>query len=150
APAAGNGGPEAAPAYPAAYGDVIAVTAVDQNQQIFAEANRGNYIDAAAPGVGIWAPGGGQFGQYLTGTSFATPFAAAVLAMAVQSGVPATPAALRVQLASRSAHLGPPGKNPVFGYGLVQAPTACGPAVAVAQQAQPRSATLVGASPPSP
>lgn len=122
--AAGNGGPTAPPAYPGAYRDVIAVTAVDQNAAIFQEANRGDYIDFAAPGVRIWAPGGGSFGQYLTGTSFAAPFvtAAAALAVANSGG---DPAVLRRQLAARAFHLGPPGKNSIYGYGLLKAVSAC-------------------------
>jgi hypothetical protein len=49
--AAGNGGPTAAPAFPAAEPDVVAVTAVDSRAQSYAEANRGSYIAFAAPGV---------------------------------------------------------------------------------------------------
>ena len=50
---AGNGGPDAKPAYPAAMDGVIAVTAVDQKEKVFRAANRGSYIDLAAPGVDI-------------------------------------------------------------------------------------------------
>ena len=123
--AAGNGGPTALPSYPGAYRDVIAVTAVDQNLTVFQDANRGDYIDFAAPGVRIWAPGGGNFGQYLTGTSFATPFVAAAAALAMANGGGADPAALHGQLVAHAIHLGPPGKNPIYGYGLLKATSAC-------------------------
>ena len=132
--AAGNGGAQAGPAYPAAYTDVIAVTAVNEKGQAFAGANRGNYIDVAAPGVRIWAPGGGRFGQYLTGTSFAVPFAAAVLSLEAMRGTPVNPDALRRRLAAVSTHLGAPGKNPVFGYGLVRAAISCTAATRLAQR----------------
>ena len=49
--AAGNGGPSAPPSYPAAYEQVIAVTAVDKNLRGYIHANHGDYIDVAAPGV---------------------------------------------------------------------------------------------------
>ena len=53
--AAGNGGPQSAPLYPAADPDVIAVTATDSAEHVFALANRGRYIAVAAPGVEILA-----------------------------------------------------------------------------------------------
>ena len=55
--AAGNAGPDAPPAYPGALPEVIAVTAVDRDGAVFPEANRGDYIAFAAPGVSIWVPG---------------------------------------------------------------------------------------------
>ena len=130
--AAGNGGPDAPPAYPGAYRDVIAVTAVDQDAKVFPDANRGDYIAFAAPGVRIWAPGGGGFGQYLTGTSFASPFVAASAALALGNGSVRDAAGLREQLAAHSLHLGPPGKNPIYGYGLLRAPSACNASSAAA------------------
>ena len=52
--AAGNEGPNnAGPSYPAAYDDVIAVTAVNKNLQNYRYANRGAYVDVAAHGVAI-------------------------------------------------------------------------------------------------
>jgi subtilisin family serine protease len=69
AAAAGNGGRSAAPAYPAAYKFVLAVTAVNVKRVVYAQANRGSYVDFAAPGVDIWTavPGGGK---RQSGTSF--------------------------------------------------------------------------------
>ena len=48
--AAGNWGVEK-PAYPAAFKDVLADTAVGDKMKIYRKANRGDYIDFAAPGV---------------------------------------------------------------------------------------------------
>ena len=50
--AAGNGGPMAQPMYPAAYPQVVAVTATDARGRAFRLANRGEYVDIAAP----WYP----------------------------------------------------------------------------------------------
>ena len=72
--AAGNGGKDAPPAYPAAHPDVIAVTAIDADARIYKKANRGDYIDLAAPGVDVWAAKAGGGGSYRSGTSFAVPF----------------------------------------------------------------------------
>jgi hypothetical protein len=124
--AAGNAGPQAPPAYPGALPEVIAVTAVDQTGAVFAEANRGDYIAFAAPGVRIWVPTPDGQGRYQTGTSFAAPFALATAALEVMQGAPAAPDALRRRLAARARALGTGGRNPIFGYGLVQASTSCG------------------------
>ena len=62
--AAGNAGPDAPPAYPGALPEVIAVTAVDQDGAVFPEANRGDYIAFAAPGVRIWVPDPDGQGRY--------------------------------------------------------------------------------------
>ena len=62
--AAGNRGPTAPPAYPGAYAEVIAVTAVDRTQQVYRQAGRGDHIAFAAPGVRIWTAAsvsGGRF-----------------------------------------------------------------------------------------
>lgn len=79
--AAGNEGPHAPPAYPAALEEVMAVTAVDAAGKPYAQANRGQYIDVAAPGVDVWVaePEGG--GAYRSGTSYAVPHALAGAAL---------------------------------------------------------------------
>jgi subtilisin family serine protease len=124
--AAGNAGPDAPPAYPGALPEVIAVTAVDQQGAVFAQANRGSYIAFAAPGVRIWAPTPNGLGRYETGTSFAAPFALGAAALEMMQGAPADADALRQRLAAKARALGSGGRNPTFGYGLVQASTACG------------------------
>jgi subtilisin family serine protease len=124
--AAGNAGPNAPPAYPGALPEVIAVTAVDQQGTVFAEANRGSYIAFAAPGVRIWAPTPDGLGRYETGTSFAAPFALGTAALEIMQGAPADADILRQRLAARARALGSGDHNPTFGYGLVQASTSCG------------------------
>ena len=79
--AAGNLGPDGPPRYPAAYAEVIAVTAVDLLGQTYEHANRGPYIDVAAPGVHIWSAGASGHGKFFDGTSFATPFVTAEVAL---------------------------------------------------------------------
>jgi len=84
--AAGNNGPTAPPAFPANEPGVIGVTAVDNHSQPYAEANRGDTIDFAAPGVRIWTPGPTAPGSYYTGTSFAAPFVTAAIAARLANG----------------------------------------------------------------
>lgn len=118
--AAGNGGPNAPPAYPAAVPSVIAVTAVDSAHRVYRYANRGSYIGVAAQGVGVpaAAPDGKISG--FTGTSFATPHVAAALARCIRrSGRKSGAACIRWM--ERSARdLGIPGRDPVYGFGLIE------------------------------
>jgi subtilisin family serine protease len=129
--AAGNEGPNAPPSYPAAYKEVIAVTAVDRNLAPYRYANRGPYIDVAAPGVGIWTALPGRREGQQTGTSFAVPYVTAVLALnhptiGTVAGNELAPKqrALEV-LRANAMKLGGTDHGPIFGAGLVRAPSAC-------------------------
>ncbi|MGE5826688.1 MAG: S8 family serine peptidase [Bacteroidota bacterium] len=124
--AAGNGGADAPPVYPAAQPGVVAVTAIDAKLQPYGHANRGDYIAFAAPGVDVWAaaPGGG--GKYETGTSYAVPFATAVFAAARISQPAASKDALEKVLEAGAKDLGAPGKDSTFGWGLIRAAGGCG------------------------
>lgn len=110
--AAGNGGPAARPAFPAAYPGVIAVTAVDERGQVYRRAARGAHVQFAARGVY-------RDGELLSGTSFAAPAVAAQLAARWRR----EPAASREQLlgALRGTALdkGAPGRDPVYGWGVL-------------------------------
>ena len=121
--AAGNEGPAAVPAYPAAYPDVIAVTAVTKDLHIYPSASRGAEIDLAAPGVGIWTAAPNSREAYRTGTSFAAPFATAVLALQRPDVLYAPKDKLLDRV--KTVGLGPPGRNPIYGRGLLQAPSEC-------------------------
>lgn len=115
--AAGNGGPVAAPMYPAAYASVIAVTAVDRAGRVYRLANRGDYLDLAAPGVGVVhaLAGGGYTAS--SGTSFAVPFAvtAAARLRKVDPGNNVLQA-----LRDGAKDVGPPGRDEIYGYGLLR------------------------------
>lgn len=122
--AAGNWGSAAGPAYPAAYSDVIAVTAIDAHRNIYEFANSGRYIDFAAPGVRVWTaiPGGGQ---YQSGTSFASPYVSVLTGLFVSRGHPRDPEAIRKTLRRRIIDLGMPGRDDVFGWGLIDTQPRC-------------------------
>lgn len=121
--AAGNG--DRNPTYPAAYPAVTAVTAVDSRTRVYARANRGDYIDFAAPGVDLYLAAPGNRSKYYTGTSFAAPFVTAALAVLKTLHPDSDPAVLLEQLASGAVDLGDAGRDPTFGWGLVQAPADC-------------------------
>jgi hypothetical protein len=118
--AVGNGGPTAPPAFPADQPGVIGVTAVDNHSRPYAGANRGDHIDFAAPGVRVWTPG-----HFHTGTSFAAPFVTAAVAAQLSHGAAADADKIADSLAMSAVDLGQPGKDPVFGRGLIQLANPC-------------------------
>jgi subtilisin family serine protease len=122
--AAGNNGPKADPAYPAAYPEVIAVTATDSDDNLFEKANRGSYIAVAAPGVDVLVPSPGGSYQMRTGTSFAAPQVSGIAALLLERNRKLDPVAIRNILTTTARDLGPPGLDDQFGAGLVDAVTA--------------------------
>ncbi|MDT1062236.1 S8 family serine peptidase [Paracoccus sp. CPCC 101403] len=123
--AAGNGGPAAKPAFPAAYEQVIAVTAVDRREQVYRRANRGKHIDLAAPGVNVWTAASISGARTKTGTSFAAPFVTAAAALLLQAEPQLTASQVRARLQLGARDLGKAGLDEVFGHGLVRPIPAC-------------------------
>ncbi|MEP3276568.1 MAG: S8 family serine peptidase [Stappiaceae bacterium] len=123
--AVGNGGRGSKNMYPAAYPTVIAVTAVDRHERIFRRAVQGEHVDFAAPGVNVWTAASVRGARSKTGTSFAAPFVTAVVAIAARKLESADAEAVRKALAASSRDLGGTGRDPVFGYGLIQGTGLC-------------------------
>lgn len=121
--AVGNAGPRSQPLYPAAYPGVVAVTAVDGAAQIYRRAIQGDHVSFAGPGVAIPTAASISGVRPQTGTSFAVPFVTTALAAAMADGTLAEDAI--AALARNSRELGEAGKDPVFGWGLVQIPSPC-------------------------
>ncbi len=121
--AAGNDGSDA-PSYPAAYPHVLAVAATDWNDAHWSLSNYGDYIDVAAPGVGIvstdWAGGVGPYASR-SGTSMAAPHVAAVAALALAVNPDLTNADLETIITSTADDKGDPGWDPYYGAGRVNA-----------------------------
>jgi len=117
--AAGNDGPRGQPSFPAALPKVIAVTAVDANEQLYAEATQGDFISLAAPGVEIVSTSPGGKLMVSSGTSFAAAFVSGTAALILEQQPQLSPAALRSLLERTAKDLGPPGKDSQFGSGLV-------------------------------
>ena len=115
--AAGNAGPKSPPLYPAADANVIAVSATDSRDKLFAASNRGNYIAVAAPGVDIFLPAPDDKYQIASGTSFSSAFVSGLAALMLQRNPALKPGELRAILMRTARDLGPPGPDDQFGAG---------------------------------
>lgn len=122
--AAGNAGPSSPPLYPAAYREVVAVTATDAGDRLFDGANRGKHIAVAAPGVDVFLPAPAGKYQITTGTSFAAAYVSGVAALMLQRNPQLAPADVRARLAATARDLGPKGRDEQFGAGLTDAASA--------------------------
>ena len=113
--AAGNGGPDSAVEFPASHPSVVAVTSIDLASRIDPHAPRGDAIALAAPGVDVPVAADDGGVVYRSGSSYAAPFVSAALA-----------AGADLQALQRGARdLGVPGRDPVYGWGLLQAERPC-------------------------
>lgn len=119
--AAGNGGSNAPAAYPAAYPDVIAVTAIDATDRRYVHANRGSYIAVSAPGVDILAPADGGTHAFLSGTSFAAAHVSGIVALLLERSRSLLPQGALAALSDNAVDLGPAGRDEDFGFGRADA-----------------------------
>ncbi|MEM8767537.1 MAG: S8 family serine peptidase [Pseudomonadota bacterium] len=127
---AGNGGAHAKPGFPAAIPGVLAVTAVDVANSLYANANRGSYIDIAAPGVDIVSTV--PSGQYppLSGTSMAAAHVSGIAALLRELGPLMSATEVGLVLKSNTRDLGETGTDENYGRGLVDACKAAAAATA--------------------
>lgn len=119
--AAGNNGPDAPAVYPAAYEQVIAVTATDIDDRLYISANHGQYIAVAAPGVDILTPALEHAHQLQTGTSFAAAHISGIIALMLERNPKLSADAVLSALSSTATDLGAPGHDTLFGAGRADA-----------------------------
>ena len=119
--AAGNAGPKSPPLYPAADPNVIAVTATDADDKLFAQSNRGRHIAVAAPGAQILVaiPDGGY--EVASGTSYSAAEVSGIVALMLERNGDLTPDKVRDILLATAKDLGPKGRDIMFGAGLADA-----------------------------
>jgi subtilisin family serine protease len=134
--AVGNEGKAAKPSYPAAYNEVIAVTATDREDAVFKDASHCTTTCVAAPGVDIVAaaPDGTPAGTYKhdSGTSMAAAQVSGVVALLLDAKPDLDPKKVRDLLVKTAKHLTPadPDENSVAGivdaYATLEAAAAPG------------------------
>ena len=130
--AAGNDA-SSEPFWPAAEAGVIAVSAVDENREQAWFSNFGSYVDLAAPGVGIVSTDRAGGTSTKNGTSMAAPHVAGVAALVTATAPGLTPDQVETALTAGATDLGAPGRDDVFGRGLVDALRAVRAADAIEQ-----------------
>ena len=118
--------------YPAAYEEVIAVTATDSSDIPAVFTNFGEWVEVAAPGVDIYSTmptyhvtmndwGYSMNYDYMSGTSMACPHAAGVAALIWSQFPNATRDWVRAQLRYTAEDLGDIGFDEYYGYGRINA-----------------------------
>ena len=135
--AAGNAGPKSPPLYPAANTNVMAVTATDAQDRLFAASNRGSHIAISAPGVDIFLPAPDDKYQMTSGTSFSAAYVSGLAALMLERNPRLKPGEVREILLKTARDLGAPGRDDLFGAGEADAfaavsAVATAPAVPVA------------------
>lgn len=136
---AGNDGPcDECIAYPASHPEVVAVTCTDPEEEfcvfspvgqvagLFRESSRGADAELAAPGYQVLSTWTDPQEPYvkLSGTSMSAPHVAGVAALLWNAMPGLDRCQVRVVLAETAKDLGAPGRDPDFGYGLVDAKAA--------------------------
>jgi type VII secretion-associated serine protease mycosin len=112
------------PGYPAAYPEVIAVSATDADESRAEYSNYGDYIDVAAPGTSIPSTYPGSRYAALSGTSMASPHVAALASLVRTANAGLTNAEVMELLRRTAKDLGQSGKDNDFGYGQIDVQTA--------------------------
>jgi serine protease len=130
--AAGNEGLEQ-PQYPAAYPDVLAVSATNASGDVTWYSDRGSWVDVAAPGHDLagTAMTDRPIERYglLSGTSGAAAVAAGAAALVRAHEAALDQAQVVERLAATARDAGPRGRDPYYGRGLLDVAAALGAAV---------------------
>ncbi|MCJ7424386.1 S8 family serine peptidase [Candidatus Bathyarchaeota archaeon] len=126
--AAGNQASDAK-RYPAAYDEVIAVTATNSSDNPADFTNFGDWVELAAPGVDIFTtdlldenlPPDYQYYRWGSGTSFACPHVSGLAALVWSEFPNANRDWVRARLRETADDLGNPGFDNYYGYGRINA-----------------------------
>lgn len=139
--------------YPAKYDSVVAVAATDSNDQRASWSSTGDQVELAAPGVSVYSAWNDNTSpydpqpvchseedttacyKYGSGTSMASPHVAGAGALVIATGISDTNGDSRINdevrqvLDATADDLGDTGRDPHYGFGLVNAAAAVGAVV---------------------
>ena len=118
--AAGNSA-SSTPFYPAAYSEVISVSATDSNDHLASFSNYGNKIELAAPGVDIYSTYLNGTYKSMSGTSMAAPHVAGVASLVWSCYPSYSRYQVQIVLDNTADDLGDTGCDQYYGYGRVNA-----------------------------
>lgn len=105
--------------YPAAYRNVIAVSATDPYDQRPSFSNYGYYVDVAAPGTEILSTGKDGDYERWSGTSMSTAHVSALAGLL--AGQRRGPLKIRNRVILTASDVGPRGRDPYYGTGIINA-----------------------------
>ncbi|EIJ79911.1 peptidase S8/S53 subtilisin kexin sedolisin [Bacillus methanolicus PB1] len=107
------------PSFPAAYPEVLGVSAVSYTGQRAPFSNYGDYIDVSAPGVQIPSTYFNQQYAALSGTSMASPHVAGLAGLILSANPELRNKEVMDIIKNTAYDLGAPGKDIDFGSGLI-------------------------------
>ena len=107
--------------FPAAYDEVVAVTATDEHDDPAGWTNFGDWVELGAPGVDIYSTVWDDSYAYKSGTSMSTPHVAGVAALVWSRFPYMTGNQVRFQLRQKADDLGDPGFDEYYGHGRIEA-----------------------------
>jgi thermitase len=107
--------------YPAAFDEVMAVTATDSNDNPAGFTTFGEWVEVSAPGVAILSTIPGGVYLHASGTSMSCPHVAGVAALILSRFPDLTANQLRQAILYATDDLGPPGFDIYYGYGRINA-----------------------------
>lgn len=107
------------PGYPAAYPEVLAVAATDNNSTKASFSNHGSYVDVAAPGVNIASTYLNNQYASLSGTSMASPHATALAALIRSVNPKLTNKEVMDIIRNTAIDLGAAGRDDDYGSGQI-------------------------------
>ncbi|MHA2031438.1 MAG: S8 family serine peptidase [Candidatus Kariarchaeaceae archaeon] len=109
--------------YPGNYSEVIAVSATNSSREIAEFSSPGDQNEICAPGKDVYSISG--YLSYVvtgSGTSYATPLVSGAIALLLSLNSSLNTTEIRDLLHESSIDLGEIGKDPIFGYGLLNIP----------------------------
>ena len=137
--AAGNNG-SSTTVYPAAYPNVVAVSATTSADTLASFSSYGSFVDLSAPGQDITTTWIGSSYVTISGTSFSSPLTAGVAALALSRNPALSNAQISSLLTGNTDDLGAVGYDTFFGSGRLNAAKVVAAAVPVLDTVAPVTA----------